>query len=375
MPMLHWNQVKGMNRSCGERCIAMKHPEDDMAPVNVATPLEGMFADTPDTVAEFEPGYVLANQFEILQLVGRGGMGIVYRVKDRLTDQQLALKVIFPSVLSQPRAAEIFLQEVNTARRLRHPGVVAIYDVRHLGPLVFFTMEFVNGQTLRAILKKHGRLSPGKAVGVIVRLCRVLDHVHRVTVHRGICPENIMILPDASVRLLDIGMARAVDAAMTARGMRAGRAFYTAPEQCEDPAVADVRGDVYSLGVVLFEMLTGGMPSGYARIAEVCPEIPPVFDRAVAYALAPLERRCPTVRALAEAVLWCYKHSEKAQVLPAPPSTPVADLPRVMAAEDTGGKSPRQSAQHRRRSPLVHSTMEREWEAWEAHRKEVGRSR
>ncbi|MCP4645979.1 MAG: serine/threonine protein kinase, partial [bacterium] len=186
-------------------------PDNAPTPFEVSEGAHATFAHASDTTALFSEGAVIAEQFEVIRVLGRGGMGVVYEVTDRLTQQRLALKTILPTVLGNPEAIERFVQEVNTARRLRHPGIVGVYDVRQVGPLLFFTMEYVEGRTLRSVLEERGMLPPPEAFHIVRQLCDALGYAHNITVHCDISPENVMVLNDGTVRLLDFGIARVMD--------------------------------------------------------------------------------------------------------------------------------------------------------------------
>lgn len=341
--------------------------------VNASGP-GSIFAGVPDSAVDFDAGEVIADQFEVIRQLGRGGMGIVYEVQDRLTKQRLALKAMRPSILAKPHAFDAFLREVNVARRLRHPGIVAVYDVRQTGPLMFFTMELLPGHTLRSILNHHKRLSLGKAIGVAYRVCSALAHAHQFTVHRDISPENIMVLPDASVYLLDFGIAKAIDDAASDLEVPAGRAFYMAPEQLENPGAVDARADIFSLGVVFYEMLTGELPTGYTRVSDLRPELPPECDKVLRHALGPLAKRYPKARDFARALERCARPRQageagqarqeervpEAAVLANTPVREAGNAPAPNAVE-----ADEKDATPKPKSPLVHSSQEREWEEWE----------
>lgn len=272
--------------------------EDDESPV---------YVDPVDAVAQFKKDDLIGDQFRVVRLIGRGGMGIVYEVEDKITKGRIALKVMLPSVLTSHNAVEQFIQEVNIARKLRHPGVVAAYDVREWNSLLFFTMELVKGNTLRRMLEVHGSLSLGKSAGLIHRVCLALEYAHKYTVHCDISPENIMVAPDATVQILDFGVAKAFDyAADSGPQIPLGKAHYLAPEQSRSGAPIDARTDIFSLGVVFFEMLTGELPSGYTRLTEICPDLPTECDQVVADALAPFEQRIKTAKELRKRVAACY---------------------------------------------------------------------
>ena len=239
-------------------------------------------------------------------MLGRGGMGMVYEVHDRITKQRLALKAILPSILSKPKAVDRFVQEVNTARRLRHPGIVAVYDVRQAGPLLLFTMEYLDGKTLRQVLNERGKLPLDEAVALLEKLCDALEYAHQYTVHRDISPENVMLLPGGRVKLLDFGIAKSMDpSTYTATHMSMGKAYYMAPEQRKDAAAVDHRADIFPLGVMFFEMLTGEMPMGYSRLTDMAPDVPADCDAVIAKSIVPVTQRYNTVSEFRRAIHAC----------------------------------------------------------------------
>ena len=322
-------------------------PRGAPAPFEVADGAHEVFAGVPDSAAEFEPGHAVAGQFEVVRRLGSGRMGIVYEVNDRVTRERLALKAIVPSVLAEPAALARFVTEINEARHLHHPGIVAVYDVRQAGPVLFYTMEYVEGETLRQILDKHNTLSLGKATGLLHRVCRALEHAHESTMHGGICPENVMVMPDATVRLLDFGIAKTINLQSPSCPETAkARRYYMAPEQRQDPGSADARADMFSLGVLFFEMLSGELPRGYNWLSELRPDVPKECDQVLAYAVRSKKKRCQTAHKFRKAVEWCYSCQRKG-----------------------GGQTPVE--QESGRLPLVHSELEREWEEWERHAEQL----
>ena len=252
-------------------------------------------------------------------------MGIVYEVKDRLTGDRLALKTILPVHLSNPRAVERFTREINTARQLRHPNIVAVYDVGRDGSLLFFTMEFLEGANLRALMREGGRFELEEAVAILRPLCDALEYAHQFMVHRDLSPENIMVLPDGSVKLLDFGLARVAGrSTMTATGVPLGKAHYMSPEQRKGAARVDARTDIYALGVILFEMLTGKLPLGYRKAGDILPELPPQCDILIGRCLVPARRRVATVRAFRQALEQCLTAVAEVKMPKVPGPVPLA---------------------------------------------------
>lgn len=227
---------------------------------------------TPPTAgfAPPEPG-ALAGQFpqlEILELLGQGGMGAVYKARQRQLDRLVALKILPPQVGQTEAFAERFTREARSLARLSHPGIVMVYDFgRTQAGLYYFVMEFVDGTDLRHVIRS-GELSPEQALLVVPQICEALQYAHEEgVVHRDIKPENIMLNKKGQIKITDFGLAKLLDQPTTAHtltqaGQRMGTPHYMAPEQVEHPHLVDHRADIYSLGVVFYEMLTGELPLG-----------------------------------------------------------------------------------------------------------------
>ena len=205
--------------------------------------------------------------YVIERLLGNGSLGAVYLVRHEILDTIFALKVLFPEVSKEnPDYVKRFLREAKIATRIRHPNLVAVHDCgydesRGLHDLV---MDYVSGGDLRQALAFAGRFAPDRAVEVILQAASALDAAQEYhVVHRDIKPENIMIQPDGLVKLVDLGIAKAdglKDSLCTAAESVFGTPAYVAPEQAVDSSAVDVRADIYSLGVVLFEMIAGKVP-------------------------------------------------------------------------------------------------------------------
>ncbi|MCW5551001.1 MAG: serine/threonine protein kinase [Verrucomicrobiae bacterium] len=205
-------------------------------------------------------------QLEILGLLGRGGMGWVFKARQKNLDRFVALKVLPPEVGKDPAFAERFQREARALARLNHPNIVAIYDFGRAGPYYFFVMEFVDGANLRE-LERSRRLSPEEAFAVVPKICEALQYAHEEgIVHRDIKPENILLDAKGRVKIADFGIAKLVgrkeDITLTGSRSLLGTPHYMAPEQVETPNKVDHRADIYALGVVFYEMLTGELPMG-----------------------------------------------------------------------------------------------------------------
>jgi predicted Ser/Thr protein kinase len=203
---------------------------------------------------------------EIIELIGKGGMGAVYKARQPALDRLVALKTLPPQVASGPRFAERFNREARALARLNHPNIVGIYDFGQVGGLAYFLMEYVDGLNLRQV-QRAGKLSPREALQIVPQICAALQFAHdEGIVHRDIKPENILLDKKGRVKIADFGIAKIMgrepDFNLTETKMAIGTPQYMAPEQIEKPQSVDHRADIFSLGVVFYEMLTGELPLG-----------------------------------------------------------------------------------------------------------------
>src|SRR5262245_18532577 len=206
-------------------------------------------------------------QLAILGLLGAGGMGAVYKARQPALDRIVALKILPDKKAAGVNFAERFNREARALARLNHPNIVAVYEFGQAKGLHYFIMEFVDGANLRQ-LEKAGRLSPREALQIIPQICDALQYAHdEGVVHRDIKPENVLVDRKGRVKIADFGLAKILGtdpeaARLTAEGQIMGTPHYIAPEQLERPLAVDHRADIYSLGVVFYEMLTGDLPLG-----------------------------------------------------------------------------------------------------------------
>ena len=205
--------------------------------------------------------------YVIERLLGKGGLGAVYLVKHETLETYFALKVLYPEVASSnEHYVKRFLREAKIASRVRHPNLVAVYDagLDEESNLYYIIMDWVSGGNLRQAIAFAGCFTPDRAVEVVMQVASALEAAHKFNiVHRDIKPENIMIQPDGLVKLVDMGIAKAdniKDSLSTSAESVFGTPAYVAPEQAVDAAGVDIRADIYSLGVVLFEMIVGKPP-------------------------------------------------------------------------------------------------------------------
>ncbi len=205
--------------------------------------------------------------YVVERLLGNGSLGAVYLVRHEMLDTVYAMKVLFPEVVEEnSEYVKRFLREAKIATRIRHPNLVAVHDCGYdeTRGLYYLVMDYVSGGDLRQALAFAGRFSPDRAVEVVLQVASALDAAQEYhVVHRDIKPENIMIQPDGLVKLVDLGIAKSEDlkdSLCTEAETVFGTPAYVAPEQAIDASVVDTRADIYSLGVVLFEMISGKVP-------------------------------------------------------------------------------------------------------------------
>jgi serine/threonine-protein kinase len=215
----------------------------------------------------FVPGTLLAGRYRVIGLLGRGGMGEVYRADDLLLAQEVALKFLPPELSHDPDRLARFRAEVRTAREVSHPNVCRVYDIADIAGEHCLSMEYVDGEDLASLLRRIGRLPQDKGVEIARQLCAGLAAAHdRGVLHRDLKPANVMIDGRGQVRLADFGLAGAVDP--DAPVDLAGTPAYMAPEQFLGKP-ASVQSDIYALGLVLYEMFTGKPVVSGATVAEL----------------------------------------------------------------------------------------------------------
>jgi serine/threonine protein kinase len=256
---------------------------------DVKAPAAESRSNLAKVIGGFQPGDMIAERYQVVRMLGKGGMGIVYLANDMKRDRQVALKTLLPQYATNPQAVGRFVREVNAVRQLDHPGIVKILAARQYKSLLYYTMEYLDGKTVREYMVKRGRLGLGSAVRILSLLCDALEHVHQVTVHRDISPENIMLLQDGTIKLLDFGLAKLQDpsgAQFTRVGATLGRIQYNAPEQSFNATEVDQRADLYSIAVIFYEMLSGKVPRAFESICDLVPELPKETDAFLEKALA-----------------------------------------------------------------------------------------
>ncbi len=262
-----------------------------------------------DMSADDLVGYTLDNKYRIVEKIGSGGMGSIYKATRMHIGDTVAVKVLHPDSVGDKKAIERFRREAQAAARLKHNNAVGIYDFA-VSPnnLVYIVMELVEGKNLARIIKEQGPLQPSFAVEIISRVCSALDEAHRQNiVHRDLKPDNILVNAtsnDLTVKVLDFGIAKLCDlsaevSTLTQKGMLVGTPQYMSPEQCMGEEI-DGRADIYSLGIVLYEMLTGMLPFNSPTptaiivqhvtqppppLRQINSDVPPRLEQAVMHAL------------------------------------------------------------------------------------------
>jgi len=210
---------------------------------------------------ELTSGSTFAGRYQIIEELGKGGMGKVYKTHDKKIDEKVALKLINPLIASDKKTVERFSNELKYARKIRHKNVCQMFDLGESNGVHFITMEYVHGEDLKRLIRKVGNLSPSQTIAIAKQICLGLAEAHKLgIVHRDLKPQNIIVDEDGYARIMDFGIARVLKTkGITGAGVMIGTPEYMAPEQVEAKEI-DQRSDIYSLGVMLFEMGTGQLP-------------------------------------------------------------------------------------------------------------------
>ncbi len=240
----------------------------------------------PGPALQFSQGQVVAKRYTVQQLIGRGGMGCIYKVHDNVLGEVVALKTLLPQFVKDKVVVERFFNEAKIARRLAHPGIVRVHDIGSAAGTVYISMEFLAGRSLRDILDNlplGARMPLGQVLRIFDELCSALEYAHRFTIHRDIKPENVMVMEDGSIKLMDFGISKLMaNTRLTGASVVMGTPFYMSPEQLRNSRDVDQRADIYSVGVMLYEVLTGNLPTGVPKPAsQLHAAVPPDLDRVI----------------------------------------------------------------------------------------------
>ncbi len=256
--------------------------------------------DAPYAQGEELVGTLLAERYEILELLGQGGMGAVYKTRDTELGRLVALKLIRADLASNPEILRRFKQELILAREVTHRNVIRIFDLGQAKGFKFITMEFVEGRDLRAVLRERGKLPPEETVRIIAQVCRALESAHAAgVVHRDLKPQNIMLDAKDRVYVMDFGIAHSLETpGMTQTGVLMGTPEYMSPEQAKGIKV-DARSDLFALGIIFYEMLTAISPykadTSLATLLKRTQERPPPpaeVDPAIPKAISDVVMKC-----------------------------------------------------------------------------------
>ncbi|MGB6867637.1 MAG: protein kinase, partial [Candidatus Aminicenantaceae bacterium] len=235
---------------CG-KCATPLHPSKDIGVTKtIETPVE-----------EYPRGSTFAERYKIIEKLGIGGMGAVYRVEDTNIGQDIALKLIKSDIASDEKTIERFRNELKTTRMISHRNVCRMFDLAETEGTFYITMEYVSGEDLKNFIRRSGKLDIPKAISIAKEVCEGLSEAHRLgVVHRDLKSNNIMIDKDGNARIMDFGIATSIRTkGLTGEGIIIGTPEYMSPEQAEAKGV-DHCSDIYSLGVILYEMVTGELP-------------------------------------------------------------------------------------------------------------------
>jgi len=241
-------------------------------------------------------------KYDVIDIIGRGGMGVVYKAKDPYLDRLVAIKMMNVDIHENTDFLERFYREAKSTASLRHPNIVTVYDLGDYQSRPFLVMEYLEGHSLESLLRAHRPMTVSEKINIILEVCQGLGYAHRHgIIHRDIKPANIMVLNDGGVKIVDFGIARLGDHTLTGTGQIVGSLYYMPPEQLRDRPV-DTRADIYSSGVVLYQLLTYSIPfkgeSTGATLAKIISDDPPPFSQ---FALTcPPELEAITLKAMAK---------------------------------------------------------------------------
>ena len=219
---------------------------------------DGVVVTAPKTLG---PGTLLGERYEIVKMLGQGGMGAVYHAHDRELEREVALKVIRSDMAANPEILRRFKQELILARQITHKNVIRIFDLGQADGIKFITMEYIEGEDLQGLIRRKKKLEPAEAATIMAQVCRALEAAHNEgVIHRDLKPQNIMLDKTGRVYVMDFGIARSlVTPGMTQTGALIGTPDYMSPEQAKGQTL-DVRSDLFTVGIIFYEILSGQSP-------------------------------------------------------------------------------------------------------------------
>jgi len=243
---------------CGTR-LEQEGPIGPSGPTEEISPSVTKTLETP--IEELTTGSTFAGRYQIIEELGKGGMGKVYKALDKEVNEKIALKLIKPEIAADKKTIERFRNELKFARRIGHKNVCRMYDLNKEEGTYYITMEYVSGEDLKSFIRRSKQLTTATTISIAIQTCEGLAEAHRLgVVHRDLKPQNIMIDKEGNARIMDFGIARSLEEeGFTAAGVMIGTPEYMSPEQVEGKET-DQRSDIYSLGVILYEMVTGRVP-------------------------------------------------------------------------------------------------------------------
>jgi len=261
------------------KCPKCRHENPDKTRFcgNCAAPLPNAIEISPAPTETFEPppeelsiGSTFAGRYQVIEELGRGGMGRVYKALDNEVQEKIALKILRPEIASNKKTIQRFRNELKLARRISHKHVCRMFDLSREENLYYITMEYVSGENLKSIIQMMGQLSVGKTIFTAKQVCEGLAEAHRIgIIHRDLKPSNIMIDKEGNTHIMDFGIARSIETEdITRTEARIGTPKYMSPEQMGGREL-DQRSDIYSFGVILYEMVTGRVPFDGDTAAEI----------------------------------------------------------------------------------------------------------